>query len=361
MTRSRGSSAISPHANGGSIAVAGEGGPCSNTGRKTEARRAEGFRNPLPKLSHDGKALSGALVDWLAFTVRPEGEEAEWLAQHPSSYVAHLCAEIFGASNIIVCEVEKRGRNGYTHTAQLKTANAACGFVALGGNDGTVNVQLPGTGCAAVACWFHVAMAPQKRAARITRVDLAYDDYRREFIDLDRWEAMARAGEIRAGNGPKPGWDVIDGHVSKTVYVGTKGAKELCVYEKGKQLGDKDSLWVRAEVRIWAKDRVIPYAVLTQCLSYLRAAYNVLSQLPGDVCERIKTTARSVAASAVAAVSWLRHAAGPLLHVLANALGEKRTSEILLGDVRRTSIPRRFAGISRDQLNMHLQAALCPF
>lgn len=347
---------IPPHADGGEIAAAVGGGPCSNTGR-TDRREV---RSP-PRLSSDGQALSGALVDWLSFTVKPEGEDAELLQQDPQHYAWAIIGRVFGASNIFAGDVEQRGRNGYTHTAKLHTAGVPAGFLAFGGNAGTVNVQLSGVGCAAVRCWDHVAAELQALGARITRVDLAYDDYEAKHIDFARWEAMARAGQVQASAGQTPKWRVYEGSDSRSLYVGTKGTKELCVYEKGKEQGDPESPWLRAELRIWAKDRVIPYAVLTQTLSFLRGGYNVLRELPGDVCERLKTTARKVAASAVACLSWLRQAVGPSLDTLTHALGAERVAQLLHDDIRRSAVPRRFKGIPRDQLNTHLQAALCPF
>lgn len=349
---------ISPQSTGGSIT--GEGRPCSNTGR-TDRREV---RQTLPKLSHDGQALSGALVDWLSFTVRPQDEEqAELLRQQPTEFARELIRAVFGDPLIECGEVEHRGLNGYTHRAEISARgkHAAGSYVALGGNEGTVNVQLSGTGCAQVQCWYTVALALSRLGARITRIDLAYDDYLGRIIDLDRWMSMAQSKEIRASAGQSPKHRLIKGDDGTTLYVGRKGSKELCVYQKGKEQGDPDSPWLRAEVRFWAKDREIPYAALTQCLSFIRAAYNVLSELPGDVCERMKTIARSVAAKAVAALSWARHAFGPLLNTFVNALGEDRTSELIMQDIRRSAIPRRFASFSRDQLDKHLQESLCPF
>ena len=355
MSRWPESKVIPPHGDG--VGIAGRGGlPCSNTGR-TDRREV---RRP-PRLSSDGQALSGALVDWLSFTIRPEGEAAEFLAQDPQHYAWALVSQVFGASNIFAGDVEKRGRNGYTHTAKITTSGESAGFLAFGGNAGTVNVQLSGTGCAAVACWFHVAAQLQELGAKITRVDLAFDDYTGEHIDLPRWETMARAGLVQASAGQVPKWRVYEGSDSRSLYVGTKGSKELCVYEKGKEQGDKESPWLRAELRIWAKERVIPYAVLTQTLSFLRGGYNVLRELPGDVCERHKTTPRKVAANAVACVSWLRAAVGPSIDTLTKALGQQRVAQLLNDDIRRPTVPRRFKGIPRDHLNQHLQAALCPF
>lgn len=346
---------IPPHADGVGIAGTG-GGPCSNTGRtdRREVRHA-------PRMSSDGLALSGALVDWLSFTVKPEGADLELLTQDPTAYARELVWRIFGVSALYVEEAEKRGKNGYTHTCKLATASTPAGFVAFGGNRGTVNVQLSGVGCSAVRCWHNAAWELQTLGAKLTRVDLAFDDYKAEHIDFPRWEAMARAGEIQASAGQAPKWRVYEGSDSRSLYVGRKGNKELCVYEKGKEQGDPDSPWLRAELRVWAKEREIPYAVLTQTLSFIRGAYNVLRELPGDVCERIKTTARKVAANAVACLSWLRAAVGPSIDALTQALGAQRVAQLLHDDIRRPAIPRRFKGIPRDQLNYHLQGALCPF
>lgn len=347
--------AIPPHADGVGIASKG-GGPCSNTGRTDckEVRHA-------PRMTSDGLALSGALVDWLSFTVKPEGADLELLTQDPTSYARELCWRVFGVSALYVEEAEQRGKNGYTHTCKLINAATVAGFVAFGGNRGTVNVQLSGVGCAAVRCWYTAAWELQAMGAKLTRVDLAYDDYKAEHIDLHRWAAMAKAGEIHAAAGQTPKWREVNGSDSYTLYVGRKGNKELCVYEKGKEQGDPNSPWLRAELRVWAKEREIPYAVLTQTLSFIRGAYNVLRELPGHVCDRIKTTARKVAANAVACLAWLREAVGPSIDTLTRALGADRVAQLLNDDIRRPTVPRRFKGIPRDQLNLHLQGALCPF
>jgi DNA relaxase NicK len=50
-----------------------------------------------------------------------------------------------------------------------------------------------------------------------------------------------------------------------TLYVGGKGHKELCIYEKGKQQGMPESPWVRMEVRLYGKHvegRAVPVDAL---------------------------------------------------------------------------------------------------
>lgn len=333
--------------------------PRSTVAQSTKAPRKK------PQLRQDGQNMAGAIVDWVSITVRPQGAEAEWLRQDPDTYCAHLVASLFPKSNLFTSEHEARGRFGYTHTCKINAGRTSGGFVAFGGNNGTVSVTLSGVGCKAVHCWYLTAAGLQRRedAPRITRVDLAYDDYEAKHIKKWEWFEMACRHEIRAGNGPaiKKDPEVSGPFGPKmTWYVGQKGVKELCVYNKGVEQGDPESPWLRAEVRIWSKDRVIPFEVLTKPLSYIRGAYNILRDLPGDVCDKIKTVRKAVSAKVVAATSWLRHAAGPLINVLSLSLGKRRAAEVLLNDCRRSGVPRRFSDIpSWDQLSGEIGLALC--
>ena len=57
--------------------------------------------------------------------------------------------------------------------------------------------------------------------------------------------------------------------------------KMLRIYEKGKQLGDSESPWVRVEAELRNKSRVIPWDALTRPGSYLAGAYPCLAYLSG--------------------------------------------------------------------------------
>ena len=50
-------------------------------------------------------------------------------------------------------------------------------------------------------------------------------------------------------------------------------------YEKGKQLGDKDSPWVRLELRQRNKDYIIPFDVLLHPGDYLCTAYPYIFEI----------------------------------------------------------------------------------
>ena len=71
------------------------------------------------------------------------------------------------------------------------------------------------------------------------------------------------------------------------------GGRLLRIYEKGKQLGDPLSPWVRWELELHNKDRTIPLDVLIRPGHYLAGGYPCLSW----ICEsqdRIKTTRKQL-------------------------------------------------------------------
>jgi phage replication initiation protein len=123
-----------------------------------------------------------------------------------------------------------------------------------------------------------------RNGGRLTRVDIAFDDLEGERTVHDVREAY-RAGEFKnRGQNPRSQmvgpWDEPEHWgAGLTYYVGTKSSgKQLCAYEKGRQLGDESSPWVRFEVRLGRlKDREIPLDALTDPASYFVGAYEWLS------------------------------------------------------------------------------------
>ena len=90
------------------------------------------------------------------------------------------------------------------------------------------------------------------------------------------------AGEF-AANGRPPRSKLIDDLGSgegKTLYVGNRKNGKLCrVYEKGRQLGNPSSPWVRVEVEFRNKSRVIPWDTLINPGHYLAGAYPCFAYL----------------------------------------------------------------------------------
>lgn len=325
----------------------GAAGPRSNTDQKSVQATA---------------TAPGALVDYLTL-VLPENA----LEDFRLTKMDHLLARLFGfQGEVVATALRERRWQFYTHScALIDREGEMVGKIGMGGNKGTVCVSLSGAGTRWVKNWSRVQFAIRELGARISRVDLAFDDYSGAIFDVHDLRARAGRNEFRQGGTP-PKWRFLDdgGHgTGCTLYVGSKGHKELCIYEKGKQLKQSNSPWVRCEVRLFAKHCDIPADVLTDPLAFLRGAYDVLELLLADIardaCTRIKTTRAQVEATGEAMVRYLRRQVGPSLHLLLEAFGGS-FEEFLLSRVVRDGAPGRFRGIAKGpHLSELLRKELC--
>jgi len=192
---------------------------------------------------------------------------------------------------------EMRGmRNFYeNHWTIVGPDQKVVGFIAVGGNAGTFCLQLMGQGCAYVSNWQHVAEQIEKSGASITRVDCAHDDFEgahpiKEALGLYAAGAFARGGRPPAAEHI----DDLGNDTGQTLYVGrNSGNQTLCVYEKGKQLGDKASPWVRYEGRFGAKYRSIPADVLVRPGAYLAGMFPCLAWI-SEIADKFATAAKKV-------------------------------------------------------------------
>jgi len=113
------------------------------------------------------------------------------------------------------------------------------------------------------------------------------------------------------------------------------------VYEKGKQLGDAESKWIRAEVELRAKDRVIPWDAVTDPVRYLAGSFPYFSFL-SLVAERIRTIKRATEISIEAVVRWVKLAAGRSVNVLLDHFDGDYVGLVLA--VKREGVPKRLQG-----------------
>ncbi len=208
---------------------------------------------------------------------------------------------VFGAHVFKVGTEIKGGRNFFNHSIQLENK---AGFIAFGGNnkvmdfDGEttrvveerVQVYLPGEGCMQVPDWRRVHDRLKKLDARITRVDPCFDDHE-GATNIQQIRAWFTGG-LFEGQGRPPKAKFIDDCGSDkgcTFYVGSReNGKQYRGYEKGKQLGDPLSPWIRHEVEIHATDREIPLAILVEPGKFLAGTYNALAWI-STIAEKIKT------------------------------------------------------------------------
>lgn len=343
--------------------------PLSNTGRKSESQTPvpcaeselgiydgerieliataahDGFvRHPIP---NESASPYSALVDWLAFTVKPPAQVS--LMQRAdgleNSGYRWMCAELVRIFNVDAKSIErqKTGGNGYENRAAIPG-----GFVYWGGRKqrGTVHVSLSGEGCARIenAQWPIIAGWLQEHQAKLTRVDLAHDDFDAQIVNMQRAVEWYKQGGFNAGgrtpeHNLKGDWLDSNSPKGRTLNVGNRKNGKLCrIYEKGKEQGDPTSPWVRFEVEWRAKSRVLPYDMLTQPGKYLAGAYPCAKFLNIEQC-KIKTLFRGGKITFDRALDNLRQQGGKLINFALSIFGGDYAQ--LVERIRRDGIPSR--------------------
>ena len=312
----------------------GSQGPNSNTGLNPQSPTREGF---------------AVGVDWCTL-VFPEAFAEKFELVTAGDVVKWL----FPYAPFDVTQLEARKWQFYAESAYILGPDGKLvGRIGVGNKGGTVCVSLTGAGCALVNDWFCTQVQARRLQAHLSRIDLAFDDFEGQiFKDIREVNQWAMQGDFNAATGRPCETNMFDDHHKGkgcTVYVGSRGRKQLCIYEKGKQLKDRNSRWIRCELRLWAADVVLPLELLTDALGYLRGSYELLAKLLPNEAEENKPEriARTVKATAEAAVSFLHTQCGPTLDLLVRAIGPEVWT-LLQERVLRSTVPRRFKGIAPD-------------
>ncbi|QCG48203.1 replication initiation factor domain-containing protein [Aeromonas schubertii] len=241
------------------------------------------------------------------------------------------------------------GLHGYAHSANLLCDGLPCGLVAWGAANHGCMVSFSGVGCAALDFQMLHLVISHMPSVRITRVDLALDDYSGEVISYQGAIAGAEAGEFHPQRGRAPSWMKIESgefviaEISKGIakrygmaptkgcsfYVGSRINGKCCrIYEKGKQMqSDEHPGWVRAEGELHNKDRVIPLDVLINPDPYFAGMYPQFAKWLDAVSEqetmpvRVTTFKNKFKTSRDNAVFNMSRMAGRLVNWLANVEG----------------------------------------
>jgi len=233
------------------------------------------------------------------------------------------------------------------------------GRLAVDAENDRVILSLSGVGCR----WVNLAVCARRieeLQARITRCDVAFDDTLAEYVTVRQLRDDALAGSF-ATSGRPPNSRFLDDHGSGhgcTLYVGSKGHRELCVYEKGKQLKDDSSPWVRLEARLYSKHAEVPVSCLHDPLGTLLAEYpHLATYIPAAPAPRRSTRAAYVNATAAAAAKWLKCQVGRYLGTLRDALGGDFPA--LIEKLSREGTPARWKSVPASELNHYLRVELC--
>lgn len=280
-----------------------------------------------------------AKVDWCTVTWLPEPDE-------------HVGAQVHDMLRLMLGEVQGRdarpGR-GYEQAVEfficIDETDIHVARADFGGSfhKGRARFDLSGAGCSKVASW--EVMQDWIRTMfdfKLTRVDLAVDCLQGEF-DIDDAASWYRAGDFNAG-GRNPRHSTIGDWLSQPSFYGrtleigrSANGKMLRCYEKGKQLGDPDSPWVRFEVELRNNDRVIPLETLTQCGRYFAGAYKCLERIMDSAASRIQTQQKEEEITMEKLVTSARSSYGKLV----NHMGKSQSPKQIIEQIARPGIPKR--------------------
>lgn len=273
---------------------------------------------PVPRPGVSGKA---ALTDWLNVTF-------------PLSHTAESLRKFFDEFNQITgnrfWSVVERSGGLHGWKTSFKFGDTSAMF-AIGGQRGTAFLSLPGEACALFTdqAWQDfIILMNSVYNGKITRWDGAVDDFQ-GIHSIDWAVQQYKDGQFSTG-GNKPkccqhgNWICPDGR-GRTFEVGIrKNGKMIRIYEKGKQLGDIKSPWVRWELELHNKDRVIPWEVLTNIGGFVAGSYKVMSWVQDETC-RVATLSKTAEISYEHLVRHANRAYGPLINVMVHHEGSLET------------------------------------
>jgi len=296
-----------------------------------------GVNRPLPSSCNtrvNSPPDEKAFVDWLSLTFKHEIDSSLADRDH---YLYYILYEVLGLP-----WMELAVRNRSWHFYEKSVRLGEYGWLAFGGEkqNGTVLIDLNGTGCAKLNDWARIRQWGEQSGASITRTDLAYDDYEGLTVSIDKALAWREQGLFHDAGRP-PSCKLIDdlgSNKGKTLYIGARQSVKCCrIYEKGKQLGDKESPWVRPEVEFKKGHREIPWEILTSPTKYFAGAYPCLAFLSIDQ-DRIRTIKKASELSYRRLLAHVKKQAGKAINLMMMLEGYDPSRVIAL--IRRDGIPQ---------------------
>jgi len=322
---------------------------------------APGGGAALPPSGNTGgksRDTAKAIVDWLRFTFEPVGSVPDGLEQ------VRRYLKLWSDMPMNLVPANK-GLQGYADSMDVMTFLDGewirAGIVAWGGRnggEGRVCVDLSGRGCAVVKDWHAVYATMQDLDARITRCDLAMDFLDGE-VSVQQVDQMYRAGDFNCG-GRIPVYRKIEsgtaharGCGGTTLEIGRRvNGKLVRAYEKGRQLGNVDSEWVRVEIQFGNKDRVIPHEIVVKTDHYFVGAHKALEPFIDVAALRCRTDQVERETTLETAKRAIRTQYGKVINQALIENGEDFAA--LVVDVRQEGVPPR---MQKSALAMHVHGA----
>lgn len=278
---------------------------------------------PKPKGAEaDADPDTGELVAGRNYVFVPPPPGVEAVARSVFAY-------LFAGTGLVLAKDATPGKF-YAFRWMLRNVwDQPAGMIELGGcltkrkgGRPSVRFELTGMGCAILEQrgdvsadhaerWCAFATQLRHVDALLSRVDVAFDDFSGQRA-IAHAKAMYETGEFDyrfAGELHRPkakGFDDYGSGDGSTFYVGhSSSEKQLRVYEKGKQLGDRESPWVRWEMQMRGSTRKrLALDVLRTPQDYMRGAYQCLDFVSSCMA-RLEVTKQATKACIK---SVLRHA-----------------------------------------------------
>lgn len=270
-------------------------------------------------------------------------------------YVQNLNIWLFSIFGFGVSHDRKKSANFYSASYNLGDYENSYGVVCIGGglnesNENTICVEITATGLnAAEEGWeerlYNWSMMKEVVDFRYTRVDLAHDFLGGEqtvenvlsFYREDGFTCSVQRPKLRLEGDD---W-YNDTKNGRTVYIGSRmSSKMFRAYEKGKQLGIKESPWLRFEIELRNRDLIIPKDIVLAPGDYMSTQYPCLFELfKTDTPKRAVIKERIVQRTVEHVVKYLRMQGSKAVNML-KELG-KTNEEIL-------SVFDEDAGVPKD-------------
>ena len=344
--------------------------PTSNTGGliKVQETGVSVSSSPISEVKNEYLMINGKLkqvpvrcgigtsahIDTLTITMRQDvfiDHDALIDEQHPENItllarkISETMHTIFGFG----ISEQKNGINGYKYSFRMASENANYGLIAFGGKNqkDSIMIYLFGEGLtAAKDGWenaFYNWLQVWAPYAVITRCDLAHDFPNGEYTPDMAKQDWINGGFTQAYTRPRArehGYDWLDerhplnqpevngeemaqkafNRTGKTFYVGTPNSSRMVrVYEKGCELGDNTSSWVRFELQIRNRDYIIPHEILIEPGKYLTGSYPICQQMFIKFHENMKKTDRVKKTEMINlehVVKYASQAASPCINLL---------------------------------------------
>ncbi|WP_066567957.1 replication initiation factor domain-containing protein [Snodgrassella sp. CFCC 13594] len=327
--------------------------PISNrggAGTETDASTEQGFFERYSHFITDGKGRlievplrrgkgNSAFIDQLSFSMHEDtlSLSAGYPLVADEEYIYQISIElekIFGFG--ITAQAPHSGGRFYQSCFLMASDTAQYGRVHFGGQNNTMLIELTGTGCnAATSGWemrLHGFLTKAIRP-KITRIDITKDffngEYTPEQAKHDRLSGRFTNHHMMP-DGESVGSDWESNNAKgKTYYVGSReSSKFVRVYEKGKQLGDKSSNWVRFEIEFKAKDIVIPFEALLVPGEFFGGAYPICQDFQ-EKARRIPALKKSFELTFERGLQCAKQQVGRMLNAVVDRYPDLTDSQIL--------------------------------